>query len=210
MNRFILALPADCVKPARVEFQIRMTSRIFTGFGLLLLLISATGCSTTTTSGSYSLNGPLPQKLSHFKTAIVEVRSAIEKPPKNQEKFMAFLEARIIEELRERRVFETVSPREPSITPDGLCIVVTLTKIREPNAAASFFVGLMAGVATAKATVEFKEQPGDRLIGGGQAEGISSGTLEWDVTEAYLYKGTAAEAVPALAKRVVKLIVDHL
>ena len=158
-----------------------------------------TGCEST---GKSNLREPLTTKLSQFKSATVEVKSTVAKPPKRLDEFMAQLESRIIARLRSTNAFARIYPAAAIDSPSEIKILVTITKVRDIDNTDRIMWGAFAGQANSQATVELLEQPSGKLLGIGDIEGKSSGGS--------VIAGTTPEAVDRVADQVVRLIIENL
>ena len=158
-----------------------------------------TGCEST---GKSTLREPLTAKLRQFKSATVEVKSTVPKPPKRLDEFMAQLESRIIARLRSTNAFARMYPAAAIDSPSELKILVTITKVRDVDNTDRIMWGAFAGQANSQATVELLEQPSGKLLGIGDIEGKSSGGS--------VIAGTTPEAVDRVADQVVRLITENL
>jgi Domain of unknown function (DUF4410) len=171
--------------------------------GLILSCIASsllvTGCQST---GKSNLREPLVVKLGQFKSATVEVKSTVTKPPKRLDEFMAQLESRIIARLRSTNAFTRIYPAAAIDSPSELKILVTITKVRDVDNTDRLMWGAFAGQANSQATVELLEQPSGKLLGVGDIEGKSSGGS--------VMAGTTLEAVDRVADQVVRLVMENL
>jgi hypothetical protein len=178
-----------------MKFQFK-SPQILAVLNLFILLLAA-GCAST---GNSTMSQPLSVQLSHYKSATIEVRSTLSKNPEKLDEFMVQLESRIIAKLREQKAFEKIYSQAETDSHSDLRITVIITKIRDIDNFDRVMWGALAGQAKTEATVEFKEQTTDRLVGSGKIEGKSSnGTV---------LSGTTAEAVDRVADQVVNLVVQ--
>lgn len=179
------------------EFHLRSIPILFVLSCTLILL--ATGCAST---GKSSVSQPLNVKLSGFKSATVEIKSALPKSPAKLDEFMVQLESRVIAKLRERRAFDKIYPQAATDSPSELRILVSITKVREVNSFDRVMWGAFAGQAATEATLEVREQATGKLLGAGEIKGKSSGGS--------VIAGTTSEAVDRVADEVVRFVVENL
>lgn len=170
-----------------------IVSRLLSSVGLFLVLL-AVGCASTSTS---TVRQPFTSKLGQFKSAAVEVKSTVAKPPAKLDEFMVQLESRIIAKLRSQNAFEKIFSAS-SDAPSELQITVTLTQIRDVNTFNRVMWGAMAGTAKSEALLEIRERSTGKLIGANNILGKSSGGS--------VFAGTTAEAVERVADEVVRQI----
>lgn len=164
-----------------------------------ITLLFVTGCAST---GSSTINQPVSVKLSHFKSATVEVKSSMTNTPERLDEFMVQLENRIIAKLRARRAFEKIYSQAETDSHSDLQIILILTKVRDVDNFDRVMWGALAGQAKTEATLELREQATGNLIGSGKIEGKSSnGTV---------FSGTTTEAVDRVADQVVNLVEQNL
>jgi hypothetical protein len=145
---------------------------------------------------------PLSVKLGQFRSATVEVKSALSKTPDRLDDFMVQLESRIIAKLRARRTFEKTNANAAKDSTEELEIQVIITSIRDVDNFDRVMWGAFAGQAKSKATITFTERASGKLIGSGEIEGKSSGGS--------VFAGTTVEAVDRVADEVVRLVVENL
>ncbi|MDB6123162.1 MAG: hypothetical protein JWQ71_2155 [Pedosphaera sp.] len=173
-------------------------SQILAAFGCILLLL-ATGCAS---SGRSAMRQPLSVKLSQFKSAAIEVKSALPHDPEKLDEFKVQLESRIVAKLRQQKAFGKTFAMASSDLPAELNIVVIITKVREVDNFNRVMFGAFAGQANTTATVELREQATGKLLGSGEIEGKSSGGT--------VFAGTTPEAIERVADEVVRLITENL
>jgi hypothetical protein len=158
------------------------------------LIVLANGCASTGESRTIQ---PLSVKLGQFKTAYVQVTSAMPKPPAKLDEFMVQLESRIIAKLRTEKTFANIYSAADA-SPSELQIAVKITSVRDIDNLNRMMWGAFAGQANTRATVELRDRASGGLLGSVQVKGKSSGGS--------ILAGTTAQAVDRVADEVVRLI----